>query len=160
VAEAEEAEVTEEAAAVELVIPEAEEAVEAELVEAAEEIIAAEEPALAEEPPAEEAQPEAEELPAEEVLLPGLEVPIDDLSTPLVPTQPEIKPKPEKKVVVVARTGPAEEEVDRDDAAGRSHKGKQLVFDEDHGRVVVKRKRKGSRRRPEWEQIDDLDPDF
>jgi N utilization substance protein A len=160
VAEAEEAEVTEEAAAVELVIPEAEEAVEAELVEAAEEIIAAEEPALAEEPPVEEALPEAEELPAEEVLLPGLEVPIDDLSTPLVPTQPEIKPKPEKKVVVVARTGPAEEEVDRDDAAGRSHKGKQLVFDEDHGRVVVKRKRKGSRRRPEWEQIDDLDPDF
>jgi hypothetical protein len=40
----------------------------------------------------------------------------------------------------------------------RGHtRGKRLEFDEQRGKVVVKRKRKSSRRRPEWEDIEDLD---
>ncbi|MBK8987444.1 MAG: transcription termination/antitermination protein NusA [Chloroflexi bacterium] len=79
---------------------------------------------------------------------------VDDLSRSLIEIVPE-KPEPQKKPkpgIVVVRT---EESVDEDeDAKRKARKGKQLVFNEDIGEVVTKRKRKGSRSRPEWEDID------
>lgn len=89
---------------------------------------------------------------------------IDDLSQPLVEIeQPKKKAsKKEKEVkVVVARTSPEPEADDDADKRGK-RKGRRLVFDEDAGEVVVKRKRKGSRRRPEWEEfdLDELEDEF
>ena len=84
---------------------------------------------------------------------------IDDLSKPLVSIE---KPKPKKTKrkpkVVIARDVADRFQAD-DDEDDRRNKGKQLVFDEEMGEVVVKRKRKGSRRRPEWEEVDDFDLD-
>jgi N utilization substance protein A len=84
---------------------------------------------------------------------------IDDLATPLIQVD-EPKKKEKKKVVVVQPTPSKDEDEDEDDADKRRHKGKQLVFDEERGRVVTKRKRKGSRRRPEWETFGDADEEF
>lgn len=97
-----------------------------------------------------EEEPEAEEEPEEA----KQEVPaIDDLATPLVSVRrPETK---EKKKVVVVKT-PAELEAQEEESRGRT-RGKRLEFDEQRGKVVVKRKRKSSRRRPEWEDIEDID---
>ncbi|MCI0399577.1 MAG: transcription termination factor NusA [Chloroflexi bacterium] len=85
------------------------------------------------------------------------EAAIDDLARPLVSTdQPK---KQEKKQIVVARPtrAPFDEEEESLEAA-RRQKSKELVFDEKQGKVVTKRKRKGSRRRPEWETYEeDLD---
>ncbi|MAT97487.1 MAG: hypothetical protein CL608_10130 [Anaerolineaceae bacterium] len=113
----------------------------------------AEEEAVAE---VEAAEAEAIEEDEEEETVPV----IDDLSQPLVepaPAKEEKKKEKEKPAVVIARpasTPALESEEDR----RRGRKGKQLVLDEESGEVVVKRKRKGSRRRPEWEEydIDDL----
>jgi len=76
----------------------------------------------------------------------------------------KVAEKPEKKpakppVVVVARPAAEETEDDDDDERRKGNKGKQLVFDENRGKVVVKRKRKAGRRRPDWEEFlgDDLD---
>jgi len=78
---------------------------------------------------------------------------IDDLATPLVAVKRPAKK--EKKKVVVVKT-PTSLEAQEEEA--RSHqRGKQLEFNEQLGKVVVKRKRKSSRRRPEWEDIDDID---
>jgi transcription termination/antitermination protein NusA len=130
---------------------EAEVVLEAEAVVAAEELeveAAAEEVVMAE--AAEEvATPEAE---AEEEVVPA----IDDLGTSLVEA-PAPKEKVEKPKVVIVRTGPAEAEETPEEAEHR--KGRELVFDEQAGRVVTKRKRKGTRRRPEWEEFDELDVD-
>ena len=59
--------------------------------------------------------------------------------------------------VVKARAG-EEEEVEEEpdlDAQGKKGKGKkkqrELVFDEDRGQMVARRKRKGSRQRGEWD---------
>jgi hypothetical protein len=95
------------------------------------------------------ATPEAE---AEEEVVPA----IDDLGTSLVEA-PAPKEKVEKPKVVIVRTGPAEAEETPEEAEHR--KGRELVFDEQAGRVVTKRKRKGTRRRPEWEEFDELDVD-
>lgn len=97
--------------------------------------------------------------PAEE-----LDLDIDDLGASLIDL-PEKKvekaPRPQKKVVVVRAPGMPDEdedvEAEAEAARGRSRKGKELVYDEDAGRVVVKRKRKGSRRRPDWEDFGDED---
>jgi hypothetical protein len=79
---------------------------------------------------------------------------IDDLATPLVKAE-EKKPQPKKRVVVVQTpAGQQEEEESRS-----TTKGKQLVFDEQSGTVVVKRKRKGGRARERWEDVDDIDID-
>jgi transcription termination/antitermination protein NusA len=130
---------------------EAEVVLEAEALVAAEELeveAAAEEVVMAE--AAEEvATPEAE---AEEEVVPA----IDDLGTSLVEA-PAPKEKVEKPKVVIVRTGPAEAEETPEEAEHR--KGRELVFDEQAGRVVTKRKRKGTRRRPEWEEFDELDVD-
>jgi N utilization substance protein A len=82
---------------------------------------------------------------------------LDDLSKPLVqvaPAEPAKEKKP-KPTVVIAR--PAREEQREPVEKRRVPKGKQLVFDEDMGEVVVKRKRKGSRRRPDWEEFETED---
>ncbi len=79
---------------------------------------------------------------------------IDDLATPLVKAI-EKKPQPKKRVIVVQTpAGQQEEEETRS-----TTKGKQLVFDEQSGTVVVKRKRKGGRARERWEDVDDIDID-
>lgn len=109
-----------------------------------------------------EAEPVAETVtmtPAEELEAALADVsPIEDLEKPLIPlvkTPEKVveKPKP-KPGVIIAR--PVREE-EPDDDAKRKQKGKELVFDESQGKVVVKRKRKGSRRRPEWEEFGDDD---
>jgi transcription termination/antitermination protein NusA len=86
---------------------------------------------------------------------------LDDLGASLIDvaptTQPTKKAPPAKKVVVVQTPDVPEPTEDMDTRTGRSNKGKELVFDEDAGRVVVKRKRKGSRRRPDWEDFGDED---
>jgi N utilization substance protein A len=81
---------------------------------------------------------------------------IDDLATPLIQVE-EPKKKEKKKVVLVQPAQAKTEEADEEEADKRRHKGKQLVFDEERGRVVTKRKRKGSRRRPEWADFENAD---
>lgn len=128
-------------------VAEAEEALEEEIPE----LPAVEEQAL----DVEEAEV-AEEEEAEE------EVPaIDDLSTPLVePKKPPEEKKKKGKVVIVSRPGgDRDEEGEEDEETAEQRKGRQLVFDEDAGRVVTKRKRKGGRRRPDWEDFEDMDID-
>jgi N utilization substance protein A len=120
-------------------------------------------PALAEAPEAPvavEAEPVAEPAVAEPVEEPAVEVePIEDLSTPIVPVQPETErgTKQKAKPVVVVARPTREEPVEEDDPAKRKQKSKTLVFDESRGKVVAKKKRKGSRHRPEWEDLDKVD---
>lgn len=143
VAEAEADEAEAEEAVVEA---EVEETVEAEVEEEpVAKVAAEEETAVAEEAESTEDEGEAEP-------------PIDDLSQSLIEAAPVVQPKKQKKpkkkpAVVIARptTAPAQEP--EDDRRRRS-KGKQLVLDEESGEVVVKRKRKGSRSRPEWEEYE------
>jgi len=105
-------------------------------------------------------EPEAEE--PEEVPEPISA--LDDLSKSLV--EPEEKPKPtrEKKKPSVVIVRPTDEDTDKDEEEEKrkSKRGKQLIFNEDAGEVVVKRKRKGSRSRPVWEEfdIDEIDEEF
>jgi len=112
-------------------------------------------PAL--EPEAEPAAAEAEEPEAEdeEEAIPA----IDDLSRPLVEIKEEPQPEKEpakKPAVVIARPSREEERLLEQEKQSR-RKGKSLVFDEDMGEVVIKRKRKRGRGRPEWE---DFEGDF
>lgn len=72
---------------------------------------------------------------------------IDDLSRSIVDrVQEPVKEKKKGKIVVVA---PVSDEEDEKSAARR---GRSYVFDEKVGEVVVQRKRKGSRRRADWEE--------
>jgi transcription termination/antitermination protein NusA len=82
----------------------------------------------------------------------------DDLSRSLVEVEKTPKPEPTKKPkpgIVVVRTeeAPATDE-DEEERKRRARKGRELVYNEDIGEVVTKRKRKGSRHRPEWEDFD------
>jgi N utilization substance protein A len=138
---------------------EAEEAVEAE----AEEVPVPDEGEV--EPAAEK---EEEVVEAEEEEEPEERVPaIDDLSTSIVDVdEPDEKKKKKKgKVVVVSRPSASQEDVeeeeeeDEDEDKAEGRKGRQLVFDEEAGRVVAKRKRKQGRRRPKWEEFEDMDVD-
>ena len=88
---------------------------------------------------------------------------LDDLSKPLLnpePTPVPATPKTGKPAptVTIVRPSPTDDRVD--DAADRKKrkKGQQLVFDENAGRTVVKRKRKGNRDR-EWDEfsLEDFD---
>lgn len=83
---------------------------------------------------------------------------IDDLSVSLVEAFLEEEEEEEKpgKVVIVRPASDTMTDQEGEEAASH-RRGKQLVYDEDAGRVVVKRKRKGSRRRPEWEDMEDID---
>ncbi len=98
----------------------------------------------------EEVEPEAIEEEEEA----SIEVDIDDLAVSLV--QPE-KPKKvtKRKHVVVVK--PTDETVSVEEDDKRKQMGKELVYDEKLGKVVVKRKHKGSRDRPSWEEYADLD---
>ncbi|MCB9007901.1 MAG: transcription termination/antitermination protein NusA [Ardenticatenaceae bacterium] len=144
---------------------EAEEEAVAEAVEAAEELVETE--AEAEEEAEEAAEPVAEETAVAEEAEAEEEAEdtaplIDDLSQSLVdvvaPKKETKKKQAEKPAVVIARptSTPA---IEPEEERRRGRRGKQLVLDEESGEVVVKRKRKGSRHRPEWEDYD-IDDDF
>lgn len=156
--EVQEPEEVEEADVAEAKEVEAEEAVaEAEEVEAEAEV-ETEEADVAEAEEEEEVVAKVEEAEAEAVEEDEKEaIPvIDDLSQPLVEPKPAKEPKKKKKekpAVVIARPASAPA-TDTEEDRSRGRKGKQLVLDEESGEVVVKRKRKGSRRRPEWEEYD------
>jgi N utilization substance protein A len=176
------AEVEEEAVSVEEEAPEAElaeaeavaepEAVEEELVEA--EAVAEVEEEEAEPVVAEEEEPEAvtaeeeaeaeeaEEVEEEEAEEEEEEIPaIDDLSASLLDLKTPEKKKEKKKkgkVVIVSRPSTGDDSEDEDEEEAR-RRGRRLVYDEEAGRVVAKRKRKRSRRRPEWEEFEDMDVD-
>lgn len=114
------------------------------------EAVVAEEPGLVVEEEAEE------ELPLEPI------PEIDDLSRSLIEDFVETEEEEDDQpAIVVVRPSKSESE---DDAADkrRGRKGRELVFDEDMGEVVARRKRKGSRRRPKWEDydIDDVGDEF
>lgn len=85
---------------------------------------------------------------------------LDDLSKSLLDTEtvvPAPTSKPVKPLVTIVRPTPTD---DRDDDSGRKKpkKGKELVYDENAGRTVVKRKRKSNRNRT-WEDfnLEDFD---
>lgn len=108
------------------------------------------ETAVPAEAPVVEVEPEPEPEPI---------APIDDLSKSLVePVAKPKKPAKKKPSVVVVRQDKQEPADDKDDDKKGKRKRRELVFNEDAGEVVAKRKRKGSRRRPDWEEfeIDDL----
>ncbi len=163
-AEAAAEEVTEEVADETAVAEEAEEAEEAveEAVEAKAEVEA--EPVVeAEAEPAAEVEPEpvAEAETAVPVQAPAVEVepepisPLDDLSKPLVePVEKQKKPAKKKPSVVIVQPDKKGVDDDKDDDKKGKRKRRELVFNEDAGEVVAKRKRKGSRRRPDWEEFD------
>ncbi len=164
-AEAAAAEVTEEVAdetaVAEVEVAEAEEAVE--VVEEAVEVEAEVEPAAEVEiEPAVEVEPEpvaevetaVPEAPADEAE-PEPISPLDDLSKPLVePVESQKKPAKKKPSVVIVQPDKKEVEDDKDDDKKGKRKRRELVFNEDVGKVVTKRKRKGSRSRPDWEDFD------
>lgn len=147
------AEVTE---AVEMAVSEPEAEVVEMVLEEVEETAVAEAPTpeiVAE--PTVEATPEPEAEPEPELALEDL---VDDLSRSLVEVVKEPKPEPQKKpkpgiVVVRPEEAPAAED-DEEERKRRARKGRALVYNEDIGEVVTKRKRKGSRHRPEWEDFD------
>jgi transcription termination/antitermination protein NusA len=107
-----------------------------------------------------EAEEEDEQPVAEVVEVPAPSVPdvLDDLAAPLVPLVKTKKqePKPKPKKLVVVRTPDVVEEEDEATKKAKAQKGKEMVFDEELGRVVVKRKRKGNRVRNEWEDEDEF----
>ena len=107
-------------------------------------------PAKSEEPVlAEEAAPDDEEEISEEE---ESVTDIDDLSRSLVEViQEPVKEKKKGKIVVVSPISDAEDE------KSAAKRGRSYVFDEDAGEVVVKRKRKGSRQRSDWEEFDEND---
>ncbi len=79
---------------------------------------------------------------------------IDDLGASLVKEKPVEKVE-KKRVVIVSSTTP----IAQIEEEKRQRVDKQLVLDEKRGEVVSKRKRKKSRQRPEWEDIDEVDAD-
>jgi N utilization substance protein A len=126
------------------------------LAEEVEEVVSEEaevdEEAIAEEPL--EAEEEIEEVVEDVIEEPAAEETvqaIDDLGVSLVQAEPE--KTDEKKRVVVVKTATGEEEEEERDR----FRGKELVFDEQLGRVVTKKKRKSGRRRPQWEEFEGLE---
>lgn len=116
------------------------------VAEVEEEIVAEVEP---------EVEVETDVAPEEEVEEEPAVPAIDDLSRSLVdvtPVKKVTKKKKAKPAVVIAR--PVRTPVVDEEDQSRGKKGKQLVLDEKSGEVVVKRKRKGSRNRPDWEDFD------
>jgi len=152
-----------EAAEMETDAAEEAEEVEAEVAEAGEveEIEAVEteaiEPEVVEEVDAVIEAEEIEEV-VEEELAP-VDV-FDDLSQSLVQETPKPAKKKKRGVVIARQTAAerraaeaqkaAEEEAEKT----RKSRSRELVFDEDMGEVVAKRKRKGSRRQQEWDDFD------
>ncbi|MCZ7670092.1 MAG: hypothetical protein M5U34_24410 [Chloroflexi bacterium] len=80
---------------------------------------------------------------------------IDDLSRSLIQEAPKPAPQKKKKGVVIARPTAAEQRQAEEEAEkSNKSRSRELVFDEEIGEVVAKRKRKGSRRRQEWDEFD------
>jgi N utilization substance protein A len=105
-------------------------------------------------PDSEEVLDETTDEPIEEEVQEEKVPAIDDLDISLVQVEPEKAPE-KKKVIVVkgeSTVGVAEEEGDKS-------RGKELVFDEQLGRVIIKRKRKSGRRRPQWEEYEGMETD-
>jgi N utilization substance protein A len=104
----------------------------------------------------EEVATQEEEVPEtseEEEVVPD----IDDLGVSLIePSKPKKKAK-KKKIVVVAKDKKVVEETA--EVEKQSQRRRELVFDEQLGKVVAKRKHKGARRRPEWEEFDEFEDD-
>ncbi|MDJ0752405.1 MAG: transcription termination factor NusA [Ardenticatenaceae bacterium] len=77
--------------------------------------------------------------------------PLDDLNTSLadLPAEKPKKTRKKKKSVVIVKSAEEEAEEEMADADLKKKKGRVLVFDEDAGRVVAKRKRK--RDQDDWE---------
>ena len=83
---------------------------------------------------------------------------IDDLSQSLVQVEPEKEDKKKQPAIVVVRRPGESAEAEEDDGAdSKGRKGKQLIYDEKMGQVVVKRKRKRNRRRDDWDEFDEDD---
>lgn len=93
---------------------------------------------------------ETEETEEEEEILPAIE----DLSRSLVDVVEPAPKEPAKKKpsIVVVRTPAEEKELDEEEEASKrkTRKGRHLEYDEKSGEVIVKRKRKDSRRQREW----------
>jgi transcription termination/antitermination protein NusA len=146
---------------------EADTAVEAEEVVAEEaeieQAVAVETEAVAEaEPVTEAVEPVVETAVAEDEADIDFEAAIAELpatQTEPVKTAEQPTKKPVKPPIVVVARPAVEEADDDDDDKPKGNKGKQLVFDENRGKVVVKRKRKAGRRRPDWEEFLGEDPD-
>jgi N utilization substance protein A len=78
---------------------------------------------------------------------------IDDLSKPLIDTSPKpTQSKKDKPAVILARKPRQEIGVETEESATR--KGKQLIFDENLGEVITKRKRKRGRQQGDWSADD------
>ena len=77
---------------------------------------------------------------------------IDDLSQSLV-AKPQTEKKEEKKGKIVV-VDPTQTESTIEPEKRDKKKSRQLIFDEDAGEVVVKRKRKGSRDTQSWDDYD------
>jgi vacuolar-type H+-ATPase subunit I/STV1 len=131
-------------------IDESEEVTEAEIEEESTEV---EEELPAAEKELDEIEDVVEEL-DEELIAEEKTPSIDDLGVSLVQVKPE--KKKEKKKVVIVQAAPAEgvEAEDKDRT-----KSTELVFDEQQGRVVAKRKRKSGRLRPQWEDYEGMEAD-
>lgn len=148
----------------------AQEAEEAELAEESDIVTEAEAVEEIEEAEIEVVEPEMEEedeiVEAEEIeeAVEEADLPvdiIDDLSQSLVQIEPKPTEKKKKKGVVIARQTAAERRAAEAQKAAeeeaektRKSRSRELVFDEDMGEVVAKRKRKGSRRQQEWDDFD------
>ncbi len=91
---------------------------------------------------------------------------LDDLSKSLVETEPTptpaktppTRPTAKPAVMVVRPVAAPSPTDDKDDDRKKPKKGQQLVYDENAGRTVVKRKRKSNRRR-DWDEfsLEDFD---
>jgi transcription termination/antitermination protein NusA len=80
---------------------------------------------------------------------------IDDLSHSLIQIAPQPTTPKKKPGVVIARPTAAEQKLAEEEAEKARKKPKrELVFDEEIGEVVAKRKRKGSRRSKDWDDFD------
>ncbi len=119
-----------------------------------------------------EAQPESfapiKPVPVEGELVEVTQAAVSDEETVLLPAfgdvdleeiKPAVPPKEERRKVARVDEPEEIEEADLDDEVtggkrGKKDKGKQreLVFDEERGEVVARRRRKGSRRREEWDE--------
>jgi len=79
---------------------------------------------------------------------------IDDLSKSIIEIEPEpVKKKKKPAVVVVSPSDKPDDGLETDEKTD-SRRGRSLVFDEKAGEVVIKRKRKRGRGRPDWEDFD------
>jgi N utilization substance protein A len=131
-------------------VEEPEEVTEAEIEEETAEV---EEELPAAEKEIDEIEDVVEEL--DEELIAEEETPaIDDLGVSLVQVKPKKKTEKKKVVIVQATTAEGVEAEDKDRT-----KSTELVFDEQQGRVVAKRKRKSGRRRPQWEDYEGMEAD-